>query len=133
MLLSKPDAPAYIKEVASRNLSCGSSQEKVSKLAPASGPVNFKTREAELLDKNIPIGSQCYASVAVPSPKESVETKNVYGGNDRSFQYAGQYLIALASSCFGDNDTRKICQKAKTYLLTMAENGWPKKEPRNPN
>ena len=54
LLLSKPDAPAYIGEVASRNLSCGSSQEKVSKLVPASGPVNFKTREAELLDKNIP-------------------------------------------------------------------------------
>ena len=133
LLLSKPDMLVYSEEAASRNLVCGSTQEKVSRLSPDTGPVNFKAREAELLDKNIPIRSQCYASVAGPSPKEYVETNNVYGGNDRSFEDAGQALIGLSSSCFGSNDnTRKTCQKAKKYLLTMAENGWPKKETKNP-
>lgn len=51
LLLSKPDMLVYSEEAASRNLVCGSTQEKVSRLLPDTGPVNFMAREAELLEK----------------------------------------------------------------------------------
>ena len=134
LLLSKPDMLVYSEEAASRNLVCGRTQEKASRLLPDTGPVNFKERATELRENNIDIYSRCHYFGSVPSPKEYVETNNVYGGSDRSLENAGQSLIGLASACFANRaSSNKTCEKAKEYLLTMAKNGLPKKETKNPN
>lgn len=108
-------------------LSSGATSKR--ELTRLKGPMNFLKREKALQKRNRLLQKQCGSFATLPPITEFVVTRNIYGGNDRRIEDAGQSLIKSAAVCFAGNS--QICKKGAEYLTKMATIDAPRKDMSN--